>query len=133
MTGRTPELYETIAAEPGLGEAVALRFCNEFGGQQIYMPAPENIGAGHKLAQSLDLAAARALARLVGSGHIVVPMGPNVSAARQARAIRRALEEGLSSNAIAKRLNIHRRTVEYHRAALREEKQGDLFGKRAAS
>ncbi len=128
MTAPLPELYERISAAPGLGEAAALRLVHDFGGQRIYVPRPDNIDVDHALAVSLGLVAARAVADLIGSGHVIVPMGPAASEARTARAIRKMIAEKVPTNTIAKRAGVSRRCVERHRQRMREnEELPDLF------
>lgn len=115
MTARLPDLYEQIRTAPGLGEAAALRFVHDFGGQRIYVPRSEHLHADHPLARSLGLTAARALSDLIGYGHLDVPFGPAVSSAKRRRMIRLLMAEGLSSNKIAKRVGVTRRCVQMHR------------------
>ncbi len=119
MSRPLPDLYEQIRAAPGLGEAAALRLVHDFGGQRLYVPRPDNIDVDHALAASLGLVAARALADLLGSGHVIVPMGPAAGEARTARAIRKMIAEGLATGTIAKRAGVTRRCVERHRQRMR--------------
>lgn len=121
---RQPQFEEIVAL---IGEAAALRLCQDFGGQRRYLAQPENLTPRNPFAVALGLPAARLLAARWGGNYIEPPLGPNANAARQARLIERLIREGKTNNAIAQQLRCTRRTVQAHRRRLDEARQPDLF------
>lgn len=103
-----------------VGSAAALSLAREFGGLELYIP--ENVPEGHPLARALGLAPARAVAKLLGRGDFVIPLGPaGASRPREtAQAIKRLLREHKSDTQIwaalkAEGLHCHIETIRRHR------------------
>jgi hypothetical protein len=115
-----------------VGSAATLTLAARYGGRMLYIPQAESIGESHILALELGLATARRLAREVGHGHIMIPLGPTSSVERRKLLIRQMGGEGMTNSQVAAALGIHRRTVELRRqtdrrAGLLRDDTGDLF------
>lgn len=95
-----------------VGGGAALTLASTYGGRQLYIPRPEAIDETHSLALALGLATARRMAKELGHGPLIVPLGPVSSVERRKVLMRQMRVEGLSNGAVAKVLGVHRRTVE---------------------
>jgi len=118
-----PELLQRVADVAGA--VVAYKFAEAFGGTKIYLPA--TVQEDSKLARAVGAAAAEKIVKEVGSGHILVPLGPHATHTRVRRAIRQQLKAGLSTARVARQLGCHERTVERVRRDLREAEEPPLL------
>jgi hypothetical protein len=121
-----PEVLRAVAEECGVGVALAL--AGAFGGRELYVPRPENIGEDHPLAIALGLAAARLAAAALGAGSLMIPLGPASTFHRRLAAMRRLRREGKSNGEAARLLGVHRRTVELRHQRDRERGEGEIAG-----
>ena len=98
------------------GDAAALQLSHAKGGlERVYIPRPDNLAPGHWLVDLVGLAAAQAIARRLGGGHVEIPMGCTVRRARQWQVMRDALAAGQSGATAARKAGLHQRTVRRHR------------------
>lgn len=111
------------------GRAAALRLAADFGGTEVYVP--REVDAGHPLAKSLGLAAARKLVECFGHGRLLVPLGPFATGARRRQAIVRMLAERRPAREIARRLGCHIRTVYYVKDEIETRARAGCFDGRA--
>lgn len=121
MSADLPEVLARAAETCGQGAALTL--AANFGGRELYFPAPDSIGEAHPLAQVLGLATARALAGVLGPGKVMIPMGPASTHHRRGALYRRLVDEDKSNAEIARRLGIHQRAVEYRRQRSRRARR----------
>lgn len=110
-----------------LGQGAALALAREFGGTEVYLPAPVRIDSEHRLARALGLDNAQKIAGLLGPGRVLVPLGASGNGRRRARVLDDALAEGASAAEAARRAGCHIRTAYRHRERVRDERQGRLF------
>ena len=126
MTHGLPPVLEEIAG--AAGRDVALALAEARGGEKVYFPATPD--EAHWLTRLVGIEAARAICQLYGVRNIEIPRGPVGSAHRLRARIARMLEQGASSNDIARACGVAFRTVTRHRAAARareDEAQSKLF------
>lgn len=129
MSPDLPDLLARLAE--ACGEGVALKFAGEFGGREIYLPAPDRLTEEHPIAVLLGLKVAKVAAAALGpSGRLIVPLGPTSTQKRTRARIRALTGEGKPVGEIARVVGVHERTVYYRRAKDREataERGPDLF------
>lgn len=120
MTGRgdLPEALARVAER--CGETAALRVAYFYGGQDIYIPDPRRLVAGHGLVETLGRDLALALARIFGRGRLTIPFGPSRASSNRLGAIPAELRH-VSRAEAARALGVHVRTIERARA---RERQG---------
>lgn len=119
-----PQTLAEIARSCGLG--VALTLAREHGGTRLWLP--RNPGPNTMLARCVgELAARRIVAHFGGGAELVIPLGPTSDHRQQQVRIERLIQEGKSNNEIARQLRCHRRTVERHRQALRDDREPPLL------
>lgn len=106
-----PATLQLIADE--LGDAEALRLAAAYGGRVLFVPL--SLPPGHALERELGRDLAMAVVRLLGPGHVEIPLGPLAHGRQRGIALARAVAEGGSANQIAARTGYHIRSV--HRAA----------------
>lgn len=119
----TPRLLREVADV--FGDARALKFAMEFGGQRLRIPKRPH--AQHALARALGLDLLRWLSAQHGGEYLQIPTGARSVMAEQAELVRRLVAAGLSANEVARQARVHLRTVHRMRERLRAETQGDLF------
>ncbi len=81
------------------------------------------------LVEAVGLLAARKIARVYGGETIQIPQGLGVDDAKRRRAMTEMIEEGFSVEAICRKLNVDRRTVQRLKVRLQEAAQTDLFSR----
>lgn len=126
-----PERLAEIAGVIGIEGALLIARAR--GGARMKIPA--RVSPDSPLAQIVGMERAELLSAHYTSGHtsqeIEIPLGPTGARAEQVRAIWRLIEEGVSSEEIARRLRIASRTVRRHKArdAMRgrDKRQRELF------
>ncbi|MGD9539073.1 MAG: Mor transcription activator family protein [Alphaproteobacteria bacterium] len=106
----------------------AWALADHFGGTQVYVakqPRPDS-----RLARTLGLDVAMALAALYGGELIDVPMAAFRGRARRNAEIRRQLADGVPMSTVARRFRMTVRNVRSIKNAQqqRDERQRDLFG-----
>lgn len=107
-----PGVLAEIAA--ACGRKVALRLALTLGGENLYVPRPENLGPDHALVAAVGLAAARDIAAKLTGCSIYVP--------RARRALVGYLTDtGRSTREIADRLGISRSAVRQY------QRQGNML------
>lgn len=119
-----PATLQLIADE--LGDAEALRLAAAYGGRKLFVPL--SLPPGHALERELGRDLAMAVVRLLGPGHVEIPLGPLAHGRQRAIALARAVAEGGSANQIAARTGYHIRSVHRARASLRGEAESDQPG-----
>ncbi|MFK3690397.1 hypothetical protein ACI2J4_08915 [Agrobacterium tumefaciens] len=107
------------------GERAAIILGREKAGLQIYIP--ETITPKHWLAELIGFDAAKAMAVVWGSKHIVVPPAMNGDKRRRASTIAELIEKGYSNNQIVELTGVSRRTVIEHRRKRPDDRQASLF------
>ena len=112
-----------------IGEVAAMKLVSAYGGQRLYVPAPDSVDQGHALARTIGLNEARALAEeFAGIGTLYIPLASTSQAAQRHAAIVEARAGGASIPVIARRLKVSTRCVEKRLAKAREIRRGpDLF------
>ncbi len=116
-----------------IGLEGALLIARARGGARLSIPS--RVTPESPVAQIVGLERAQALSAYYTSGHtsqeIEIPLGPTGARAEHVRAIWRLLDEGVSSEEIARRLRIASRTVRRHKARsggrTRDRRQSELF------
>lgn len=120
-----PESMKPIV--DAIGEEAALRLVEEFGGTVIAMPRAPRANSPTSRVLGLDIA--KKLALVWGWGHMTVPLCSAVKRALQHRAIVQDLDAGLSGAQIARKHNIHIRTVRRLKAHARKSRQHNKPGR----
>ncbi len=120
-----PRLYAEIAAEAGLDAVLGLARAK--GGQRIYVPLDARIAPW--LVEAMGEKGAAALVAMYGGEAIDLPTNPVGGQKERVRAIRKALADGESANAVAARFRSSRRHMFWHKARMREtdDERPDLF------
>lgn len=126
---RLPATLQLIADAIGL--AAALELCRDLGGTEVYVA--DRPRAGSPIVRSIGADKAAELARRIGAGTLLVPLGPSGEGVRKREAIARDLaSRQYSHQQIARRCSCHVRTV--YRIAARmdgsdgDDRQASLFG-----
>lgn len=101
------------------GAEVARLITERFGGTSHYFPV--NPQPHHVISKLVGIDAAREIAKKIGFGRILVPLGSCGAVAVRKALIERLCLEGKSVNAIARTANCAERTVYNARARLRRE------------
>jgi len=114
-----PPLLDEIAELAGLEAALAL--ASHKGGEKKFIPTPDRLDDAHWLVVACGRPAAELIAQRLGGTMVEIPRGPSGNAARTARRIRTLIEQGASSNEIARACGVVFRTVTRHRARLRDD------------
>lgn len=118
MTETLPPLFDELTAIIGL--PAVLKLAGAKGGQRISVPG--TIKDGHWLSELLGLDVAQKFADYVTNGARIdldIPFGPSKGFKKLART-QAMIEQGLSSNQIAKSLDMTRRGVNKQKAKLRQ-------------
>jgi hypothetical protein len=100
-----------------LGEPDTQKMLKAKGGQEVYIPTPENLAAGHWLAEILGRDQALKLCRRFQRERLSLPMGP--LGGRRSDLHRQVVDmslEGRSVNYIVENTGLHARTVRRVRA-----------------
>ena len=105
---RLPALLAEIAAATSVG--AAMKLVSDFGGTRVYVP--QKPSAESRLAKSIGVRQARAVARHYGGQHLEIPMLSAAGRARAVEATAALLRDGLSHEEVARRLRVHRKTVQ---------------------
>jgi len=124
-------ILREIADVAGLPAALAI--AHEKGGTRVHFPA--RAGDAHWLPRLVGREAADKLCahfRSTADGgiYLLVPLGPKNFYARARRRCVELTEAGKTREEVARELGIHMRTVQRHRARMRDEgdkRQGRLF------
>ena len=112
------DVYGRVAAR--LGGEVADAFCKAFGGREVFVAIKPK--ASGQIAAAMGLEAAQAIYEEFGCGRLLVPMRQYATGRQRRLAVAELLKSGTASNTeIAAALQVHRRTVERVKAALRRE------------
>lgn len=101
-----PGILAEIEEIAGRDAAVALALA--LGGESVYVPRPNKVCPGHRLAEAVGVAAARAIAGHYQGEAIDVPM------ARRAL-VRELAGRGIPNGEIARRLGLANKTVRRYR------------------
>ena len=103
-----PPLLSEIAEATSVG--AAMKLVSDFGGTRVYVPRkpPKN----SPLTKSVGARNAAAIARLYGGEHLEVPLLSAASRARAIEATAQLLGQGYSHEQVARKLRIHRKTVQ---------------------
>jgi ActR/RegA family two-component response regulator len=111
------------------GYGAALTLAAAFGGAELYIPTPDRLGEEHPLALALGLAVARAVAKAIGHGKVIVPLGPLSQTRQKWQAYSRMAEAQTPNAKMARALGVHQRTIERYNARVRdgEDPEPDLF------
>lgn len=109
-----PHLLRELADAAGYD--VACQFATRHGGRRFYVPKWPSAN----LIDLLGTVGAEWLRTNYGGTSIAVPIGPNTRSRHVAREVARMTSEGQTVSVIAAKLGISDRTVQYHRARLRE-------------
>jgi hypothetical protein len=118
-----PGIAGEIAEE--IGETLTVKLLRERGGLRISLPQRAR---GSDLAGIIGVEATERLIARLGNGVVTLPTGGVRGAGgRKARAMQ-LLQDGWSIEAVARQLDLHRRTVENYSAELRrgDDRQGRL-------
>lgn len=113
---RTPQSFRDLAEQ--IGETDAWTLVEAWGGARHYIP--RDPGPDHPLSRIFGAERAKAVAALLGAGHIEIPM------MRRARVLRLAAK-GYSAPDIAHRVGITDVRVRQILKHARESRQPDLF------
>lgn len=117
-------LLNRIAAVAG--ERAALILGRDKACETIYVPA--RISAGHWLARSIGIDAARALAKEYGGSKLEIPPALAGQKRQRRAAIAQMQDKGYSINKTARALGVARSTVKNNRRRVRrDDDQGSLF------
>ncbi|SIS50119.1 hypothetical protein [Insolitispirillum peregrinum] len=114
-----PALLAELADAIGLPAALAI--AHNRGGQMVYIPQPDHLPDSHWLVETVGMDAARTVAAHLGGGCHLIPLGPTGTRATIKTAITDSLQRGLSITQIVAETGVSRRTVERHRATLRQK------------
>ncbi len=114
-----PGILAEIAAIAG--EDAALQIARAKGGMIAYVPLPTNLRAGHWLAEAVGLHKGRLIAERFGGGACEIPIAGAGNRAQTHAAIRRAIDDGLSTQKIAHLVGVSLNTVKRHRAAIKRD------------
>ncbi|PCJ57867.1 MAG: helix-turn-helix domain-containing protein [Rhodospirillaceae bacterium] len=118
-----PGVLAQIAEAAGAGAAINL--ARRYGGTEISIP--KNPRADSPLVKAVGMTAARAIAREIGHGRLLIPMaGLRGEGARRAEAAR-MLSGGKSVPIVARAVGVHERTVRRMGKRLREGAALPLF------
>ncbi|SBW13047.1 conserved hypothetical protein [uncultured Alphaproteobacteria bacterium] len=110
------------------GVSAALQVAAARGGRVAYIPTPDHLPPEHWLVVAVGAEAAAAIARRLGGGALLIPLGPlGGTRGRVWATIRAAIDEGCSAPEAAARAGVHERTVRRHRNRRDDEDQGKLF------
>lgn len=123
-----PGLLTLIADETSI--ELAIKVATKYGGTQIYIA--KNILESSELAVDLGFEDAINLQKCLGSGQVLIPKGNFSGEAGRRQQIAMALDQGLTHDQVAKKLDVHIRTVERVARKTRGKKniaQFDLFAK----
>ncbi len=95
-----------------LGESGARKMLEARGGQEVYIPSPERLAAGHWLAETLGRDQALKICGRFQKERLSLPLGPLSGRRRELH--RQVIDmslEGESVNCIVKATGLHARTV----------------------
>jgi hypothetical protein len=110
------------------GPMAAYRVAEAKGGSQAYFPYETTLTDDHWLVRTCGWEAARRIARRVGAGKALIPLGPLTgNRASVRRAIRDGLDQGLSGMQVARLTGVDHRTVRRHRNAPDRDDQHSLI------
>ena len=119
-----PAIYRELAERAGLEAALGLAAAK--GGTRVYVPLDARIAPW--MVEAMGNAGAAAFVKLYGGEAIDLPTNPVGGQKERVRAIRKALAEGESANAVAARFRSSRRHMFWHKARMRETAAApDLF------
>jgi hypothetical protein len=118
-----PTVLFDIAQVFGLGRA--LTFAGEFGGRRVYIP--KTPAGGAKIAAAVGHDLLEWLVERYGGENLLVPLGEHSGYSQRIAQVRRLVDQGESASTITKVAAVHRRTVQRHRAKVRDDDQGGLF------
>jgi hypothetical protein len=85
------------------------------GGEQIYVPLPENLTEGHWLAKAIGYESALALCRSHGQSQLILPLGDEGLRHRSMELLDDAIARGSSNNQIVRTCGLSIRTVSRRR------------------